>query len=79
MKLVLSLISITLLGGCEVISPRFEYPRPAAEIVYVWDRVRLRYYYVEDNRRVYMPEGWQKPEHTNGMPPGQRKKAERDR
>lgn len=74
---ILSLALVSLLSGC-VIAPipgRGEVVvRPSVEISYVWDNVRLRYYYVERGQRVYMPRDWHDSRHPHGGPPGQRKK-----
>lgn len=76
-RLLISAALFTLLAGC-VVAPLpgdgEVVVRPSVEIVYVWDNVRLRYYYVERGQRVYMPRDWYDHRHPHGGPPGQRKK-----
>jgi hypothetical protein len=61
-KLLLASIAV-LLGGC-VIAPipgGHISVQPSVEFVYVWDPIRVQYYYVNRGYRYYQPHGWEHP------------------
>ncbi len=56
-----------MLSGCVYRSYYEEpYVKPTVEVVYYWDAGYVRYYYLQGNRKYYMPYGWKHP--LKGVP-----------
>jgi hypothetical protein len=76
-KVLLSIAMVALFSGCVVTaSPRVAVQGPDVvvyphvEVAYLWDPVRVSFYFVERGHRYYMPRGWEYRRH--GLPPGPR-------
>lgn len=65
MKIILAVLTCALLSACIVAPGRTGQleVRPHVEVVYVWDPITVRYYYVYSGDRHYMPREWRHPRH----------------
>ena len=63
MKILLAVLTCALLSACVVIPTQSGHVevRPQIEVVYIWDPVTVRYYYVHRGNRHYMPREWRHP------------------
>jgi hypothetical protein len=75
MKKLLILGIVALLSACVVapIPNGRVVIQPSVEFVYIWDPIRIQYYYVDRGHRHYQPHGWGNQRHPHGGPPGHNK------